>query len=569
VAATNLRLYSFLSRWSPISGFRGKVMLVAFLGTHVPLLALLCYFLIWASLSVEITVVVLLVALAATLSGTALTLYVLHHLLAPVTQASLSLRRYVDTNVLPMLPTHFSDEVGLLMAGTQHTITKLDEVIRHLESYDALTALPNRTLFADRLQQAVAQSRRAGRPVAVLRIDLEEFGQINAALPSGTGDAILKQVARRLSGIVRETDTLARLDGAAFALVQIDVGSVAQIETQARRILAAFTDPFAVDRQTVFVNASIGIAVFPTDATGGEELLRNAGAAVYSARNQGRNTYQFFAADLNTRLHDRLALEHDLRHALDRGEILLHYQPQIDVQSGQMTGVEALLRWQHPQRGFVSPAEFVPIAEASGLIVPIGEWVLRSACAQNQAWQAAGLPPLKMAVNLSARQFQQHNMVEMVRRVLDETGHDPALLELEVTESAVMDDLDRTIAMLEQLRGMGIAIALDDFGTGYSSLNYLQTLPIDTVKIDRSFMRDVTSNTDNAAIANAIITLAHRLRLDVLAEGVETAAQVDYLKTQSCDQLQGYFFSRPVPAEQLALLLHEQSNAQQPIPQSI
>jgi diguanylate cyclase (GGDEF)-like protein len=549
----DLRLYAALARLPRPKSYQGKILLVALAGTLVPLVTLLAY--VVATAGMRESLPALGVALAATLAGTAATAYALHRLLAPVAVTSGALRAYLDDRRRPALPTEFTDDVGLLMAGTQRTIEKLDEVIVHLASYDRLTALPNRALFRDRLQQAVAQARREARPVTVILLDVDGFADVNTAWGQAGGDRLLAAVAQRLATCTRESDVLARVGGDEFAIASIGQPGADPVDVQARRVVEAMSRPFNVEGREVVVSASVGVTVFPTDDGSVEQLIGNASAAARAARRSGGNTYRFYSAELDARLQRRLALETDLRHALERGQLFLHYQPKVEAATGRVRGVEALARWHHPERGLIPPMEFIPIAEESGLIVPIGEWVLRTACTQLMAWIDAGLPAVPVSVNLSARQFARGDLVATVRRAMFDSGIDPSLLELEVTESLLMDDTVRAAQALEALRGDGVLISLDDFGTGYSSLAYLKNFPIDTIKVDQSFIRDVAHDAGSGAIATAIIGLAHSLGLDVVAEGVETAEQLAFLVEHECDTVQGFYFSRPVPADRVAKLL--------------
>jgi diguanylate cyclase (GGDEF)-like protein len=549
----DLRLYAAFARLPWPASYQGRIVLAAAGGALVPLLALLALVAIGdAPLSGGR---VLLVALVATLAGAGAAAYALRQLLAPVDLTVAALHEYLCDKRVPDLPVTFGDDAGRLMAGTQQSIVKLDEVIVHLASYDRLTALPNRALFRDRVQQAVAQSRRDARPVTVMLLDVDGFADVNATLGHACGDRLLVAVAARLATCTRDSDTLARLGGDEFAIVAIGQPGADAVDVQARRVVEAMARPFVIDGREVALSASVGVTLFPSDDGSVEQLLGNAGAAVRAARRAGGNGYRFYSAELNARLQRRLALELDLRQALDRGQLFLHYQPKVDAPTGRVTGVEALARWQHPERGLVSPMEFIPIAEESGMIVRIGEWVLRTACAQVVAWTDAGLPAVPVSVNLSARQFAHGDLVDVVRRAVFDTGIDPTYLELEVTESLLMDDRVRSAQTLDALRADGILISLDDFGTGYSSLAYLKHFPIDAIKIDQSFIRDITEDAGSGAIATAIIGLAHSLGLDVIAEGVETAEQLAFLVEKGCDTVQGYYFSRPVPAAELARLL--------------
>lgn len=561
----SLRLYSILSRLDRLQSYKGKIMGIAFIGTHVPLLTLLVYFVLSATLTFTATVQILLVALLATLIGTVLVLYILDSLLAPVIVTSLALREYLSHQKLPNLPTEFKDEAGTLMANTALTIKKTDEVIQYIANYDILTGLPKRNLLRDRLQQALLQAQVNRRLLAVFWLGLDSFKTINTTLGQETGDLLLRAVAQRLAGGIREHDILARLDGDEFAIIQTDLTSSAGAIFLAQRLLNILAHPFSLNGQEVHTSASIGITFYPLDypnpnQVGVDQLLRNADTAMNQVKDIGRGNYQFYAPEMNRQLQERLALENGLYSALEQDEMILHYQPRVDLASGEIVAVEALLRWNSPQLGMISPAKFVPIAEQNGLIIPLGDWVLRSACAQSRAWQQAGLPGIRMSVNLSARQFEQPELAERIAQVLQETRLAADCLELEVTESLIMKDVQQSTIILQQLHAMGIALSLDDFGIGYSSLNYLQRFPVDTLKIDQSFVQDISTDADDAAVVRVIIALADSLQLNITAEGVETQTQLEYLKAHGCDEIQGYYFSGPLPAEAMTQLLRERRN---------
>jgi diguanylate cyclase (GGDEF)-like protein/PAS domain S-box-containing protein len=442
--------------------------------------------------------------------------------------------------------------------GIQNDVTERkahENQLKHQANYDSLTGLANRNLLQDRLRQALISARRNNHGLATLFIDLDNFKNINDSLGHDAGDLLLVQVAARLSGSVREGDTVARQGGDEFVLVLSELKTEDDVPGVAQKILKMMSAPFVISGRELYVTCSIGIATYPKDGEDRQTLLKNADAAMYRAKETGRNNVQYYATEMNIKAMERLVLEHDLRHALERDEFLLHYQPQVDLRTGEIAGMEALVRWQHPELGLIPPARFIPVAEDSGLIVALGEWVLRTACAQNKAWQLAGLSPLSVAVNLSARQFRQPDLVEKVAAILGETGLDPAHLELELTESLVMQDVEKTIVTLGRLKAMGVQLSVDDFGTGYSSLSYLKRFPIDTLKIDQSFVRDITTDPDDAAIAKSIISMAHDMQLKVIAEGVETEDQKNILQQRHCDEMQGYFFSRPVPAAEFEKLL--------------
>jgi diguanylate cyclase (GGDEF)-like protein len=425
-----------------------------------------------------------------------------------------------------------------------------ERVLRYRTQHDALTGLPNRTLLNDRLHQILAQSTREGWQVGILFLDLDRFKWINDTLGHSAGDSLLKAVAQRLSIRIRSCDTVARLGGDEFVVVLSAVKHEQHIAHTTEEIRGSFSAPFDIEGQEIFVSASIGVAIFPLDGKDVGSLLRNADTAMYVAKESGRDNFQFFSQEMNNRAVERMSLERNLRKALDRQEFTLFYQPQFDVQHGRILGMEALLRWNHPEMGDIPPGKFIPIAEETGLIVPIGEWVLRTACLQAKSWVNAGYSEIRMAVNISGCQFKQNNLPRLVRNVLSETG-----LELELTESILMENDSSAIDMLRELKTIGVHLAIDDFGTGYSSLTYLKHFPIDRLKIDQLFIKDITTNVDDASIADAIIALASSLRMDVIAEGVETREQVAFLKSRNCFKMQGFYFSRPVPAAEAGALI--------------
>ena len=427
-----------------------------------------------------------------------------------------------------------------------------------LANYDALTSLPNRAMFRQRLQRALVHAQRFNEGLAVLFVDLDRFKIINDTLGHEAGDRVLKAVAERLKRCLREVDILACLGGDEFAVLIERVADTRFVGSVARKLLHTVSELLLVEGQEYQITASIGISTYPADGSDATSLLKNADIAMHRAKERGNNNSQFYAAAMNANSMARLSLETGLRHALERGEFLLHYQPKVDIASGRITGMEALLRWMRPDSGMVSPADFIPLTEETGLIVPIGAWVLRAACECNRAWQRRGMPPLRVAVNLSARQFIQANLVSEVARVLDSSDLAPAMLELEITESMVMDNPERAIQTLRQLKSMGISLAIDDFGTGYSSLGYLKRFPIDNIKIDRSFIKDIPRNNDDAIITRTIVDMTHNLRLRAVAEGVETEAQMAFLRQHGCDEMQGYYFSRPLAEDAFFALVQAQ-----------
>ena len=436
---------------------------------------------------------------------------------------------------------------------------QIQERLQHMAHHDALTDLPNRNLFLDRLQQALNRARWHNRLVAVMFMDLDRFKNINDTLGHNVGDQLLLELSRRLGGTVRDGDTIARFGGDEFAILLDDIDSDSHISSLAQKLLDTLSMPFKINKQELFVTASIGVSIFPNDGDDSDTLLRNADVAMYRAKDMGKNNYQFYSDDLSARIFERLTLENHLRHALERNEFVLYYQPQVDARTNKISGVEALLRWQHPEIGLVTPNNIIPLLEETGLIEKVGHWVLETACRQSRAWHDTGWPFIHMSVNISSRQFNNTNFISSVHDIINQAEINPEFLELELTESMLMRNASSTVNALHSLSGRGVRFAIDDFGTGYSSLTYLRRFPIDTIKIDRSFIHDVTDNPDDAAIASAIIVMAQSLSLNVIAEGVENQKQLDFLTSRNCHYLQGNFFSRPLPAEELTRLLEDQN----------
>jgi diguanylate cyclase (GGDEF)-like protein len=424
--------------------------------------------------------------------------------------------------------------------------------IEHLAFYDRLTDLPNRTLFADRCAQALANAQLSQRLVGVMMVSLDRFKKVSDTLGHAAGDIVLGEAAARLQSCVGEADTVARFDGEEFAMLLTQIEEAGDLSEVSLAVREAFKEPFHLGGPEAYVTTSIGISLFPLNGEDSNTVLKNAGAALDRAKKQGGNNHQFYAADMNAQAVERLALENSLRRAVENNEFITYYQPVVDLISSEIVGLEALVRWQHPDLGVLPPAKFIGLAEDMGLIVNIGDLVMRTACAQTRAWQDEGLGRLRIAVNVSARHFQRKNFLEKIRQVLADTRLDPKCLELEVTETSIMENPEAAAKLLAEIRKLGVKIAIDDFGTGYSSLSYLKRLPIDTVKLDRSFVKGATTDPDDAALVMAIITLAHNLRLTVIAEGVETAEQLAFLRLLRCDEGQGYLFSEPVPAEVFA-----------------
>ena len=432
---------------------------------------------------------------------------------------------------------------------------QVQERLHYLAHHDALTGLPNRMLFLDRLNQALIRAHWHQRGLGVLFLDLDRFKTINDTLGHDVGDRFLQAIGGRLKECLRERDTVARFGGDEFAIILEDLAHADDAAPLASKILEAFGRPFTINGREFYVTTSIGISLYPGDGADAQALLKNADAAMYRAKELGKNTYQFYSADMGAHAVERLTLETSLRHALDRREFVLHYQPQVSLADGRVVGVEALLRWQHPQLGLLAPAQFIGLAEETGTIVPIGEWVARAACQQARLWEQAGLPPLRVAINVSARQFNEPGFVDGIAKLLTETGFEPERLELEITESVIMKNAQITVARLQALSGMGVRFAVDDFGTGYSSLSYLRRFAVNTLKIDKSFIHDVTTDQGDAEIVKTIIAMARGLKLAVIAEGVETAEQLAFLRGHGCESVQGYLLSRPLAPDQIPRLL--------------
>ena len=435
------------------------------------------------------------------------------------------------------------------------TARALSVRMSYLAQHDDLTDLPNRILFNDRLTQAIALAQRHRQKLALLYLDVDRFKHINDSLGHTVGDHLLQSVAQRLVASVRNSDTVSRQGGDEFVILLSEVRHAQDAAVAAEKVRVALTAPHYIDQHDLHLTASIGIVIYPDDGMEGKTLLTNADFAMYHAKESGRNNYQFFRPDMNVSAIERQSLEEGLRHAVARKEFVLHYQPQMDLDTRAIIGVEALVRWHHPQRGLVGPAQFIPVAEECGFIVPFGRWVLREACRQGRAWQDAGLPPMRIAVNISAAELRAKDYVAGVRAILLETGLEPGYLELELTETFLMQDSTSTTDVLQALKDMGVHLALDDFGTGYSSLSYLRRFPIDTLKIDQSFVRDLTTDADDASIVSAVISMGKSLHKRVVAEGVETPEQLAFLQEQNCPEGQGYYLSQPLVAGQLTQLL--------------
>ncbi|MEX3956626.1 EAL domain-containing protein [Trinickia sp. EG282A] len=450
---------------------------------------------------------------------------------------------------VPDTDGRITHHIGVINDVTE--LIRYQEQLEYQANYDSLTRLPNRILLRERLQQSMAR----GIELAVVFVDLDGFKNVNDSLGHSVGDRLLGVVAERLARTVQAGDTVARHGGDEFVIVLTELVGDGALVKWMERVRAVISEPVMLDGTELYVGCSMGASLFPQDGEDVETLLKKADLAMYRAKDMGRNTFQLYQPEMNTSVGARLNLERRLRRALRDGEFLLHYQPQVDIGTGRIVGMEALVRWHDPEVGLVPPSAFIPVAEESGLIGPLSEWVLREACRQNKAWQDEGLPPARVSVNLSARQFQQRDIAKLVMSILEETGLEPRYLELELTESTIMRNAEEAVIMLNELHALGIGLAIDDFGTGYSSLSYLKRFPVDRLKIDRSFVSDIGDSSDDETITSAIIALAHSLDLQVIAEGVETAAQLDFLKARACHEMQGYYFARPMPQDAIPQLL--------------
>lgn len=463
----------------------------------------------------------------------------------------------IDMSIKPVVNER-DEVIFIITEGRDITNLKVaEQKLQHMALYDPLTELPNRKLFNIKLEEVISSSSRHKRKIAVIFIDLDRFKNVNDTLGHNIGDALLIEVAKRMLLVIRSEDTVSRLSGDEFAIIMGEINSNQSVDYVAERLLDLLNKPFLLQGQEIFISASLGIAFYPDNGNTGSELLINADMAMYKAKELGKNNYQFFDPQMNLETMERLRLETSLSQALEKNELFLEYQPKLDMVNNKIVGVEALLRWKHPELGMIPPAMFIPIAESTGMIRAIGDYVLKEACKQAKIWHSENLPLLPIAVNMSAKQFEDKNILKNISATLAETGLNPSCLVIEVTESTLMVDIDHNIAILNDLRDMGIRVAMDDFGTGYSSLSYLARLPIDTIKIDKSFISELTGNKDDTTIITAIISLAKSMQLDIIAEGVETAGQAAFLMKNDCRFMQGYLFSKPKSADDIVKLLND------------
>ncbi len=561
-----LNLYAFLAK---LPGFKtryiAKIMLVAFLGIHVPLITLLLSFLITRTESLTTIIHILSVALIATLVGTVATLYALNYLLAPVILTSAALKNYLDTRTLAQLPTGFRDEAGTLMGNTYQTLHQLDGLIDYMTHYDALTGLPNAELLQIRLEQTLTQF--AQQRFTITMIGINEFSNLCDRRESHIVGQLLKSITYRLQNIIDSTDELAYWSPGVFTIVSLKPSSFEEVVKRSQIVLNTLNQPYKLTNNHIQINVNLGIRLSSLDETPVENQnarmvvdrrIQQANMTLRAAQID-RQPYQFYSSSLNQKLQRQIVLENDLHSALERQEIRIHYQPIVNLQNGEIIGVEALMRWQHPKLGWVSPDQFIPIAEANGLIQSLGAWVLKMACLDSRAWRDQGLNPIRMSVNLSTRQLEHPDLLEHIFQILNDAEIPATDLELEITETALMGDTERSVDILTQLRKEGISLALDDFGTGHSSLSYLKRFPVNMIKIDRSFVTNILQDPHDAAIAGTIIALAHSLNLNITVEGIETKEQLEYFKLQDCHEGQGFYFSRGVSAEAITKLLQRQT----------
>lgn len=559
----NLTIYRLISQLQRPKSYLGKIMLVAFLGTHIPLLALFFYSISVTNLELSAKIQVLIVALIATLIGTAITLFLLQQLLIPISVTAKGIREYLETQKKPKLPNEFKDQVGILMADTQYAITKLDELIEQLKNYNPVTSLPNNELFQLRLKEFLNESYQVDKTMAIILIKINGLQKINSIFGYDTGNSVLRKVGQEICKWIGKDEFLAQINSNEFAIIYNQLISMEELEKFTRNILNNINQSIVIDHEEIIVSATAGIAISPDQENSIDnplKLVDQAGVALNAVQKENSYGYSFYSPEINEQLKRKFKLERDLSKAIEREELELFYQPQIDSISGSFTSAEALIRWRHHEHGFVSPGEFIPIAEKSNLILDIGDWVLKTACQQNKIWTKDGFPELCVAINLSGKQFEQIDLVEKVQQALLDTDLKTSQLELEITEGLLINDVEKAINLLAKMHKLGLMTALDDFGTGFSSLSYLKRFALNYLKIDQSFVRGIPYDNSDIAIVKSIIALAHSLQMKVVAEGVETLAQVDFLRHHGCNKLQGYYFSRPINAQDFTILWEKRLN---------
>ncbi|PJZ57903.1 putative bifunctional diguanylate cyclase/phosphodiesterase [Leptospira barantonii] len=547
----NLGLYETLSKIKPLKSYTAKILLIAFLGTHVPLIALLIYYVINTGYDVRTIFQTLLIALMATLGGTGVTLFALHRLLTPITLTSQSLKKYLNEKVLPNLPTNYTDEAGTLMAGTSLTVRKLDDVINYLSNYDALTSLPNRDSFVERIYSEIKNSSEDSSNLAVVSFGIQKWKEIKNTFGNHSADLFLRFIGKRLSDLGNNFLILSRSGEGEFSLLyRTNPNAISEVETKVAEILSGFKEALPIAGAEIYIHLNAGISFFPKDGNSSEQLLWKAETALHGSIASG-NDFGFFTPEQNDRLKEKLTFEKELRDAVAKNEFTVLYQPKVDLQSGRLIGMEALVRWNHPSLGVISPLQFIPLAEETGLIIELGELVLRRACIDLQNWKKKGNPGFLVSVNLSPIQFRKKFLTETILNILKETDTKPEELELEITESALAGDPVSTLEVLNSLHKAGITLSLDDFGTGFSSLSFLSQYPLHTLKIDQSFVKGLSVDSTNGSIVKTILALAESLNLNTIAEGIESEDQRDLLKAQGCGMGQGFLFSKPLPIQDL------------------
>lgn len=550
--------YKLLSNIRFLKSYNSKIISVALLSANLPWLTLALMLVTHKSdIAADFRWQLLASLALESLVGTTITFLALRSLLKPVQVTAEALSHYQATNQLPKLPTKYTDAAGTLMAGATQIIGKLDGLVRHLEYHDEVTGLANRKLFQMNLEEQIVRLH-AAQVISVFVIDIDGFKGVNTVENDEFGNRLLQAVGERLSAHFRQVGFVARLGNDEFALSIVELNDNEQSFAVVQNILNLLSQPFDnLGSKSHCITASVGACSYPTDGKNAAQLIANAYAGLEQAKLRGCNNYQFFYADISTSLHKQLKLENDLKVALEKDQLFLQYQPRVDSRTGRIKGVEGLVRWRHPELGFIPPNDFIGIAERTGDIFSIGEWILKTACQQNKAWQQAGLPPIRVAVNLSARQIEQPGLVNLVQNTLAETNLSADFLELEVTESLMMKNVSSSLSALTQLHQLGITLSLDDFGTGYSSLSYLRRFPFDTLKIDRAFTQDLLSSVEATKVTQAITSLAKGLGMGVVAEGVETEDQLEAIEGYGCYEIQGYYFSKPLLPEHITALLEK------------